>query len=189
MIRIPINLASEPFRKDRPLLIASAATAALLIAVLALLLTIISRERDAASESRETIAKLEEQLRKGGAEQARLESVLRQPVNESALERGMFLNSLLQRKGISWTRLFADLAIVFPPDVRLVSVRPTVTDDNRIQLEMVLGSQQPQPVIELLQKLEGSTEFGSTQLLGWQPPSQNEPLYRYRVSVSYVQKL
>jgi Tfp pilus assembly protein PilN len=189
VIRIPINLASEPFRKDRPILVASAVTAVLMLGLLGLLLSIILRERDASRESLDEIAKLERQLQKVSAETAKFEAQIRQPANESVLERGVFLNSLLQRKGISWTKLFSDLETVFPNNVRLVSVRPSVTDDNRIQLDMVVGSQQPQPVIDLLQKLESSSQFGSTQLLGWQPPSQNEPLYRYRVSVKYVQKL
>ena len=51
------------------------------------------------------------------------------------------------------------------------------------------GSASPERVIELIQRLENSPLFGATALLSSQPPSQNEPLYRYRVSVSYAQKL
>ena len=54
---------------------------------------------------------------------------------------------------------------------------------------MVVGSQSPEPVIDLLKRLENSTLFGATSLLSSQPPAQNEPLYRYRLSVSYAQKL
>ena len=54
---------------------------------------------------------------------------------------------------------------------------------------MIVGSATPEPVIQLIQKLEGSRAFGATSVLSSQPPSQNEPLYRYRVSVSYAQKL
>jgi type IV pilus assembly protein PilN len=188
-IRIPINLASNPFRRDRPILVASAVTAVLLIGVFAMLLSIILREREASKESREMLAKLESQLRTLNAEYAKLEGELRRPENIEVLDRNAFLNVLLQRKGISWTKMFSDLEQVFPGNVRLVSIRPYVTGDNRIQLDMVVGSQSPEPVIELLQKLEMSTVFGATSLLSSQPPSQNEPLYRYRVSVNYAQKL
>jgi len=54
---------------------------------------------------------------------------------------------------------------------------------------MVVGAQSPDPVIELLKRLERSPTFGATSLLSSSPPTQNEPLYRYRVSVSYAQKL
>jgi type IV pilus assembly protein PilN len=188
-IRIPINLASNPFRRDRPILVASALTAVLLIGVFAMLLSIILREREASRESREMLARLESQLRTLNAEYTKLEGQLRQPANVEVLDRNAFLNLLLQRKGISWTKMFSDLEGVFPGNVRLVSIRPYVTGDNRIQLDMVVGSQSPEPVIELLQKLEMSTVFGATSLLSSQPPSQNEPLYRYRVSVNYAQKL
>jgi hypothetical protein len=54
---------------------------------------------------------------------------------------------------------------------------------------MIVGSSSAEPVVELLRKLESSPVFGSTTLISSQPPSQNEPLHRYRVSVNYAQKL
>lgn len=187
--RIPLNLASEPFRKDRPVLVASAVTAALLIAVLAMQIAIVLREREGARESREMIAAVEQQMRTVNAEQARLEAQLRQPGNAAVIDRSAFINSLLLRKGISWTRLFEDLEKIFPGSVRLVAVRPYLTADNMVQLDMIVGSQTAEPVIELLRRLESSSTFGATSLLSSQPPSQNEPLYRFRVSVNYAQKL
>ncbi len=188
-VRIPINLASEPFRKDRPLLVASALTAVLLTGVLLMLITIIVKQRDAARESRDLSAGIEAQLKQVNAGHARLEAQLRQPLNAAVMDRSVFLNALILRKGISWTRLFGDLEKVFPGSVRLVTVRPYVTSENLIQLDMVVGSQTPDPVIDLLKRLERSATFGAVALLSSQPPTQNEPLYRYRVSVSYAQKL
>ena len=188
-VRIPINLASEPFRKDRPLLVASALTATLLLGVFIMLVTIIVRQRDAASESRALSAKIETQLKQVNAEHSRLESKLRQPLNAAVMDRSVFLNALILRKGISWTRLFEDLERVFPGSVRLVTIRPYITSENLIQLDMVVGSQAPEQVTDLLKRLERSTIFGAVALLSSQPPTQNEPLYRYRVSVSYAQKL
>jgi type IV pilus assembly protein PilN len=188
-VRIPINLSQEPFRKDRPILVASAVTGILLVGVLLMLISIISREREAARESREMMARIDQQLSVVNQQHAKLEAQLRQPVNSAVLDRSILLNALLIRKGISWTRLFEDLEKVFPGNVRLVAVRPYVTGDNLVQLDMVVGAQTPEPVIQLLRRLEGSSLFGATALLSSQPPSQNEPLYRYRVSVNYAQKL
>lgn len=189
LVRIPLNLASEPFRRDRPVLVASAVTVTLLIAVLAMQIAIVLREREGARESREMIAAVEQQMRMVNAEQARLEGQLRQPANAAVIDRSAFINSLLLRKGISWTRLFEDLEKIFPGSVRLVAVRPYLAADNMVQLDMIVGSQTAEPVIELLRRLESSSTFGATSLLSSQPPSQNEPLYRFRVSVSYAQKL
>ena len=41
-MRVPINLSSEPFRKDRPILVASGVCAVLLIALLAVLISLVA---------------------------------------------------------------------------------------------------------------------------------------------------
>lgn len=187
-IVLPLNLASEPFRKDRPVLVASAATAVLMLGVLALLVQVVLVQRDAAAESRAQLASIETQLRAAAAEQSRLEARLREPANAEVLARSVLFNSLILRKSISWTQLFSDLEKVMPGNVRLITVRPYLTGDSAVQLDMVVGAQSPEPVIELLKRLERSPTFGATSLLSSSPPSQNEPLYRYRVSVNYAQK-
>jgi len=132
---------------------------------------------------------VEAQLRAAAAEQARLEAQLRQPANAAVLDRSILFNSLILRKSLSWTLLFSDLEKVMPGNVRLITVRPYLAAGNEVQLDMVVGAQSPDPVIELLKRLERSPTFGATSLLSSSPPTQNEPLYRYRVSVSYAQKL
>lgn len=186
---IPVNLSSEPFKKDRTVLIASILTAVLLLAALTVQLVAIKRERHEARDNRGAMSQLESQLRLLNRDHDRISVQLRQPASTAVFDRSVFLNQLLQRKAISWTRLFSDLERVFPPTVRLVAVQPYLTADSGVQLDMVVGSMSPEPVIQLIQKLENSPVFGATALLSSQPPSQSEPLFRYRVSVSYAQKL
>lgn len=186
---IPVNLSSEPFKRNRTALIASICMAIVLVTVLVFQISIIKRERHAARSNRGVLLQLDRQLQALNRDYNGLSAQLRQPVNVAVFDRSVFLNQLLQRKGISWTRLFSDLEAVFPPSVRLVNVRPYLTADNEVQLDMVVGSASPEPVIDLMQKLENSRVFGATALLSSQPPSQNEPIYRYRLSVSYAQKL
>ena len=187
--RIPLNLASEPFRRDRPLLAASGVAVVLLVVVIVLEVRAILREREAATEAREMLAGLNRQITQVNQQVARAEMELRKPANAAVLERSAFLNVLLQRKGISWTRLFGDLEEVFPHNVRLVTIRQAVTAEGPVQLEMVVGAQSPEPVIALLRRLEGSKLFSRTEVLSSAPPTQNDPLYRYRVSVNYAQQL
>lgn len=188
-VKIPLNLASEPFQRNRPILVASAALALVLLATLGLQINSILSERAAASESREALEQVERQLSTLNREAVGLEARLRRPENAAVFERSQFINLLLKRKGISWTRMFDDLEKVMPHNVRLIAVRPAVTADNLIQLDMVVGAQAPEPVIDLLKKLENSELFGATALLSSQPPTQQDPLHRYRVSVNYAQKL
>jgi type IV pilus assembly protein PilN len=188
-MNIPLNLASEPFQRNRPILVASVALALLLLVTLGVQINSILSERAAARESREALAQVERQLATLNREEAGLQARLRKPENAAVFERSQFINLLLKRKGVSWTRMFDDLEKVMPHNVRLIAVRPAVTLDNLVQLDMVVGAQAPEPVIDLLKRLESSELFGATALLSSQPPTQQDPLYRYRVSVNYAQKL
>ena len=188
-MKFPLNLATQPFHKDRPILFASGAVAVLMVGSLVLLSFLAVADRHRSKDTRRAIARLDHQIERTAAEQARLESLLRRPDNAEVLERSVFLNALLYRKGISWTRVFADLEKTLPPNVRLIQIRPQVVSENEVHLEMIVAAQSPGPVFEMLKQLESSEAFGETNVYSFIPPSQSEPLYRCRVSVNYAQKL
>jgi len=188
-VRVPINLSSEPFRRDRPILAASVALSVVLAGVLVMLVSLGLLESGEAVETRRAIDRIEGQLRALDRDQRKLESVLQRPENARVFDEVLFINSLLYRKGISWTRIFSDLEDVVPHNVRLISVRPQVNPRNQIMLEMVVGAQSPAPVIDMLKRMENSALFGATVVHNWLPPAQTEPLFRYRMSVNYAQKL
>ncbi len=189
-VRIPVNLASDPFRRDRPILVASAAVGIVLLITLIVQIGTIFSARDQAAETRTMLDKLDRQLSTVKAEQAKLDGTLSKPENAEVLDRSQFLNSLIERKSISWTRIFADLEKVVPYQVRLVAVRlPQVDSQNQVLLDMVVGADSPGPVLELLKRLETSPQFGPTSVINSLPPSQTDKLWKYRVSVSYAQKL
>ena len=189
-VRIPINLASEPFRADRPMIVASAVCSVLLAALLASLTYLIVTERGRAADTRVAVVRLSADVRTLAAQQARLDAVLHQPNNASILERSLLLNTLVDRKSVSWTRIFADLEQVLPANVRVTQVRlPQIDARNQVLLDMVIGAQGPGPVIEFLRNLQASPRFGPATVHNSASPTDNEPLYRYRVSVNYAQKL
>jgi hypothetical protein len=188
-MRISINLASDPFRRDRATLVASAVLALALCVLMGVQVFLILSERDQAKETREAVGRLDRELQSMNAEQAKVEGTLRQPVNAEVLERSVLLNALVQRKSVSWTRVFADLESVMPYNVRLVQVRlPQVNSRNEVTLDMTVAAQEPSSIIGFLRKLEESPKFGPMTLHTTVPPSQNEPLYRSRVSVDYAQR-
>ncbi|HYO83705.1 MAG TPA: hypothetical protein VES20_20045 [Bryobacteraceae bacterium] len=188
-MRSTINLASEPFRRDRPMIVASTVVGALLTGLLVMLIYLAIAERNRSSEARAAITRLEAQMAQMAREETRLQGVMRQPENAEVLDRSLFLNQLLMRKGVSWTRIFSDLEQVTPHNVRLISVRPQISTRNDLTLDMWVGSQATEPVLNFVMQLEQSPVFGATTVHNTLPPSQNEPLYRYRVSVNYAQKL
>ncbi len=187
--RIAINLASEPFRRDRAILVATSALAILLTLGLGVLVSLILGERQRARDTREALAQLESSSRLQAAELAKYDAILRQDQNSAVLDRNIFLNTLISRKAVSWTQLFSDLEKVMPGSVRLVSVRPQILSNNQVVLDMTVGSASSEPVVDMLMRLEASPLFGATSIQTLLPPSQNETLYRYRLSVSYAPKL
>jgi Tfp pilus assembly protein PilN len=188
-MRIGVNLSSEPFRRDRPLIAASLALGLVLTVMLGLLVWLAIVQRGAAAQTRESIARLQKQSQAVSQERARLEELLRRPANAEVLDRVVFINSLLYRKGVSWTQIFSDLEGVMPYNVRLISIRPQLGANNEVLLDMQVGAQTAAPVLEMLKRLENSPAFGLTEVHNFLPPSQTEPLYRYRVTVNYGQKL
>lgn len=189
-MRIPINLATEPFRRDRPLQSAFIAASVALTLLLGVLVYLIVTSEGRAGEARVAVNQLTTQAKTIASEQAQVDGVLRQPANASVLERSVLLNTLVERKSVSWTKIFADLEEVMPINVRLIQVRlPQIDSQNQVLLDMVVGAQGPAPVIDFLKKLQASPRFGPATVHNSIPPTDNEPLYRYRVSVNYAQKL
>jgi type IV pilus assembly protein PilN len=189
-MRIHINVASEPFRRDRAILVASSAFGVVLVALLGVLIFLIVSERSRQTDTRAAVAKLNAEVRVQTDEQARLENTLRQPMNAEVLERSLLLNTLVLRKSISWTKLFADLEGVLPNNVKVIQIRlPQVNSRNEVALDLEVGAQNQGQMIEFLKRLEDSPLFGPASNPRSSPPTQNDPLYRYRVIVSYAQKL
>jgi len=189
-IQVPINLATEPFRRDRPILVAFAGGAVLLVVLLAIQVATILTERHQGADIHVTINRLNSQLRAISIEQGKINTTLRRPENAVVLERSLFLNTLIDRKAISWTRLFADLEKVVPYNARLISVRLTETDQqDRVPLDMVVGAKDFAPIHQLVENLEKSPLFEAPNVLSGAPPTQTDPLIRYHVVVTYAQKL
>ena len=188
-MRIHLNLATHPFGRNRVLYAASAAAGAALVLVAVFLVVAFVRSYRASPELTRRQDDYRRQLAGLTQRQAQLEAVLRQPQNAAVLERSMFLNDLLYRKGIAWTRTFSDLEQLLPPRARLISIRPQITPDHDISLEMQIGAETREAFIEFLKSLEGSAQFHSPVLHGDSPPTENMPLYRFRVTVIYEQKL
>jgi type IV pilus assembly protein PilN len=188
-MRIPVNLASQPFRHDRALLIGSSVLAAIMFGTLFMLTSLIRVDRINKAESTHQLAIAQKQLAAVMKDQSSIDAQLRQPQNAAVLEYSILLNQILLRKGISWTRIFSDLEKTLPYNVRIIQIRPQVTGDNKIFLQMVVGADNTQQLDDFVHKLEASDVFGATMVYNVVPPSQTDPLFRYTVSVRYAQKL
>jgi type IV pilus assembly protein PilN len=188
-MRIPINLASQPFRRDRAMVVASIAVSLLLAGTLSVLISLAKADNLQLTDVRHEVSRLNDQIRRATAEQTQLDAVLRRPQNAEAVEQSVFLNTLLKRKGISWTRIFADLEKVVPYNVRVIQIRPSVNAQDQVSLDMMVGSDTEPPVIELFKALQGNALFSYSDVKILQPPTEADKFYKCRVSVDYAQKL
>ena len=188
-MNLELNLATRPFGHRRLFWVSTSTAALLLFAIGALLAVFYVRNHEPAPQFVQHEARLRAELRALRTEEAELKRKLALPENAQVLERSLFLNQLLHRKGISWTRTFMDLEEIFPPRVRMEQVRPEVTPDNRVFLDMTVGAETPPDFIELMIALENSDIFAEPQLRGEGPPTEQDPVYKYQLSVRYDQQL
>jgi hypothetical protein len=190
-----LNLASQPFRRERAQNAAYALIAGVLACTLAVLVMLILHARAGAADLRRVIEAENRELYRHQREEAKFSGVLGRPENADVFSTSVFLNELIARRAVSWTRVFGDLETVMPSNMRLLAIRlPQIpTEDasgtNHLQLDMSVGTDRPETVVELLKRLQQSNLFGAAAVVTQQPPTQNDPLYKYRVNVSYAQKL
>lgn len=191
----PINLASQPFRAERAQTALLAGVCAALLVSLGVLGGLILHARSEATGLRRQLDAETAALKRLQRDQTRFSAVLIKPQNADVFATSVFLNEVIARRGLSWTRVFKDLETVIPPNMRLLGVRlpQTAADDgagtNRVQLDMNVGTMEPAALIGLLKRLDKSKLFGPASMVNQSPPTQNDPLYKYRVTVSYAQKL
>ncbi len=192
---LDINLASQPFKRERAANAGLAAISLGLFCSLLILTGLVLHARSQAAGLRHIMNSENAQLRSLQARQNQFSAILARPENADVFATNVFLNELIAKRSVSWTRVFSDLQTVMPGSMRLLAIRlPQVaTEDasgtNRVQLDMVLGSERPDAVIELLKRLQESALFGPASVVSETPPNQNDPLFKYKVTVAYAQKL
>lgn len=163
-MRVTINLATTPAENNRrfmAFLVIFGGAVVILSSILAL--RGYREWRDNRWVERE-IAQLSTQLRELTADQQRYEEFLHRPQVSPVLERAAYLNSLIQRKSISWTRIFMELERQLPDRVYLVSITPRVTEDNELELKLSVAGESTAEIIRFLKTLEASPEFSQIEL-------------------------
>jgi type IV pilus assembly protein PilN len=164
-MRISINLATRPFVELRPLF------ARLRIAMAALLLLAIglgfglnalnARAKVATAEMDDLKARTAAAVQERASNEARM----KQPDNQSVLERSRFLNALFARKSFSWTAVMMDLEHVLPPGVQVTSIDPVVSKEGDVSIRLrVTGDREK--AIQLVRNLETSQRFVKPRLGG-----------------------
>jgi Tfp pilus assembly protein PilN len=118
-----------------------------------------------AGRDRQTIRHLQQQIAERDRERAQAQAFLELDINRSTRDQSQFLNGLIQRKGFSWTRVFEDLERVMPSNLHVISLKPELSDQNQLQLEMKVAADNRAGAVDLVHRMEGSKHFQSAQLV------------------------
>jgi Tfp pilus assembly protein PilN len=163
-MRLDINLASQPYEDARQFWMRwGTALGALALLTLVLLVLDVAgwvnarRDRGALAEKRTMIADRDQR-------RAKAEAILNLPENRTTRDQSVFLNTLIERKAFSWTRVLESLEKVMPPRVHLVSISPQLDDDNQLALKMLVAGDSRDRAIELARRMEESRRFSQTYI-------------------------
>lgn len=155
------NLATRPFYNERAVGMVVLALAIIVGAVtvynVVRLVSLTSRERGVAAE----IGEAEAQARALQNETARARAGMdRQRVAQIAEAAGE-ANRLIDGRVFSWTALFNRFEATLPPDVRITSVHPRVTDDGRHLVAMSVVARSVPAIDRFLEALEETGAFSA----------------------------
>ena len=164
-MRLDLNLATRPYEDAGEFWTRWGATVSVLaLFTLALVGWTVKGWLDAGRD-RQAIGQLEAQIHERDTERANAQAYLEMAANRSTRDQSQFLNALIQRKAFSWTRVFEDLERVVPNNLHVVSLRPEINEQGQVILEMKVVGPNRAPAVELVQRMETSKHFQSSQLV------------------------
>jgi type IV pilus assembly protein PilN len=79
-------------------------------------------------------------------------------------DRSHFLNQLFERKAFSWTLAFEQLERVMPAHLHVISIHPGISEDNNLELKLVVGGETREQALDLVRKMENSKHFRQTRI-------------------------
>ena len=94
-----------------------------------------------------------------GKRVAELEARIDRPESTAKLNEIGFLNHLIFRKDLSWTKLFGILEEMVPENVHLISLSPDIGKDGKVTLQFELRARSIQDVKQFLERVEQSPLF------------------------------
>lgn len=169
-MRININLATQKY-EDAGEFYARWGTALALVVVMTFGLAFFAwNSYQRSADARKRIDQLHEKIAKLDEVRAHAEAVLNRPENQDVRDQSRFWNDVIDQKMFSWTRLLSDMEKIMPARAYLETIRPTITTDKRLQLQLTVAGEKIDDIEELVKKMEHSQHFRSTIIRGETPP-------------------
>jgi hypothetical protein len=191
-MRLKINLATQPYEDARHFV----ATWSGVLGVLVLLAAILSYAVVTRWQQYKTmsgnIAREQQILDDLASKQRQDLSLLNKPENHDVRERSEYLNSLILRKEISWTKIFTDLEKMMPPHLRVLAIQPKVEGDQiLVNMQLGGGADSRDRAAELVRRMEHSKTFRSAYIVRENDGAQGGPgpqsdSMRFQLTAEYI---
>ncbi len=164
-MRININLATQRYEAARQYLQRMRTLIALMAIVAVALVGYIFYQRSHTRNIDAKIAQAKQELAALNNEKAQAQAILNKPANRGTADQSEFLNELFARKSLSWTRIFAEMERIMPPDIHVVSMKPEYTPNNDLVVHMVVATDSRDRAVELVKRMEKSSHFRGPQVV------------------------
>jgi len=189
-MRVNINLATQPYQDSSRFWFrwGGALVALALISLILFYVTLAGWL--VARRDRAMIAQAQAEITKRDQEHANGEALLARTENRSTRDRSEFLNDLFQRKAFSWTMVFQDLERVMPAGLHVVAIHPEKSNDNQLEIKLVVAGSSRDRALQLVEKMEGSQRFHLTHIESENPlQGQAGDTVQFQISALYVPEL
>ncbi len=157
---LELNLATRPFRNNLPLWVAYGVAAALVLGFSAWNLWAAIDQARRLADLRESMSVIEAKLAELDAREAKAVAEIAEIDVEALAVRAKRANDVIDRRALSWTRLFNRMEEVQPYEVRMVSIRPVYAGGTpQPGLDAAPDGTVPVAVEGAAQSLEAFLEF------------------------------
>ena len=115
-------------------------------------------------------------------------AILDRSENRDVRTKSEFLNDLILRKELSWTKIFTDLEGMMPPHLRVLSVEPKY-NLGQLQVNLTLGGDSRERAAELVRRMEKSQSFRNALMISEAQAqtgqAQGDPM-RFAITAEYL---
>ncbi len=184
-----INLATQPYEDAREFFVRWTAIVAGLVVLACLLAFGAAYSFRHYRDDRANLERERNALKKLDEQQAQDLVILGSSSNRVVRDKSEFLNGLLKRKQISWTKVFINLESMMPPHIRVLSIAPGL-DEDQVKLNITLGGDSRDRAAELVRRMEKSETFRHSLIVTEADSGNNAgnpgDSMRFQVSTEYV---
>jgi cell division protein FtsB len=177
------NLASAPIKNYSLFLLGCVLLGIAVVAFTAWNLVSLSGSYSKTSELNNTIANQQVRLRELESKANELQTQIGNIKTPEFVSETEFMNNAIKRRTFSWTALFDHFEEVLPPTVKMISVFPSVTEEN-IAINLEMAGQSLTDMLELVRLLERDPAFANVVLKGER--TDNDQQINFSVSLTYI---